>query len=153
MRILRAWLRRVTGFLLPGAGEREFADELQSHLDLHTADNIRAGMHPDEARRVALVKLGSPASVSEAHRDRRGLRDDRPRGRRRRRVDRGPGRELDDGAGDELRVGVQPVHVRHLGGGHTRGGGEAAERVAGADRVGAHRLGSALARGADSRSL
>ncbi len=73
MRVLRAWLFRVAGFLRPGRGEREFSDELQSHLDLHIADNLRAGMTPLEARRQALVKLGSVASVSEAHRDRRGV--------------------------------------------------------------------------------
>jgi predicted permease len=73
MRAMRAWLLRVAGFVRPGGGEREFAEELQSHIELHTADNIRAGMTPEEARRRALVKLGSVASVREAHRDRRGL--------------------------------------------------------------------------------
>jgi predicted permease len=73
MRALRAWLARVVGFVRPQAGEREFADELQSHIELHVADNLRAGMTPDEARRRALAKLGSVASVSETHRERRGL--------------------------------------------------------------------------------
>jgi predicted permease len=73
MKTVRAWWHRLGGFLRPRAGEQEFAAELQSHIDLHTADNVRAGMRPDEARRMALVKLGSPASVSEAHRERRGL--------------------------------------------------------------------------------
>jgi predicted permease len=73
MRKIRAWVSRVIGFVRPGAGERDFADELQSHIDLHTDDNIRAGMTPDEARRRALVKVGSVAGVKEAHRDRRGL--------------------------------------------------------------------------------
>ncbi len=73
MRALRAWWSRIAGFVRPGAGERDFADELQSHIDLHTDDNIRAGMAPDEARRQALVRLGSVAGAREAHRDRRGL--------------------------------------------------------------------------------
>ena len=73
MRTLRAWWSRLLGFIAPNRGEREFADELQSHLDHHIDDNIRAGMTPDEARRRALVKLGSVASVKESHRDRRGL--------------------------------------------------------------------------------
>src|SRR5918993_2661070 len=73
MRHLLAWIARLIGFIRPGRGEREFADELESHLQLHIADNLRAGMSPDEARRRALIKLGSVASVSEAHRDRRGL--------------------------------------------------------------------------------
>jgi putative ABC transport system permease protein len=73
MRILRAWWNRIVGALRPGSAEREFADELQSHIDLHVDDNIRAGMPPDEARRQALAKLGSVAAAAEAHRDRRGL--------------------------------------------------------------------------------
>ena len=73
MRALRAWWSRIAGFVRPGAGERDFADELQSHIDLHTDDNIRAGMTPGEARRQALVRIGSVAAVQEAHRDRRGL--------------------------------------------------------------------------------
>ena len=73
VRALRAWWSRIAGFVRPGAGERDFADELQSHIDLHTDDNIRAGMTPDEARRQALVRIGSVAGAREAHRDRRGL--------------------------------------------------------------------------------
>jgi predicted permease len=73
MRALRAWWSRITGFVRPRAGEQEFADELQSHIDLHTDDNIRAGMTPAEARRRALVQIGSVAGTREAHRHRRGL--------------------------------------------------------------------------------
>ena len=73
MRVLRAWIARVIAFARPARGERDFADELQSHLDLHVEDNLRAGMTPAEARRLALLKLGSVAAVSEAHRERRGL--------------------------------------------------------------------------------
>ena len=73
MRTLRAWWSRVAGFLRPGRGERDFAAEIESHLDHHIDDNMRAGMSPQEARRQALIKLGSVASVAEAHRERRGL--------------------------------------------------------------------------------
>jgi predicted permease len=73
IRQLRGWLARVAGFLAPGRGEREFADELQSHIELQTDDHIRAGVPPAEARRRALARMGSVAAVAEAHRDRRGL--------------------------------------------------------------------------------
>lgn len=73
MKTLRAWLSRIVGFVRPGAAEKEFDDELQSHIEMHTDDNIRAGMTPAEARRQALLKMGSVASAREAHRDRRGL--------------------------------------------------------------------------------
>ena len=49
--------------------EREFSDELQSHLDLHIADNVRAGMTPEEARRCALVALGGMEQTRERYRE------------------------------------------------------------------------------------
>jgi putative ABC transport system permease protein len=73
MKILRTWWSRLTGFTRPASGEQDFADELQSHIDLHTDDNIRAGMSPDEARRHALARLGGVAGTTQAHRERRGL--------------------------------------------------------------------------------
>lgn len=51
----------------------DISDELQSHLDMHTADNIRAGMTPEEARRRALVALGGLAQTKERYRDQRGF--------------------------------------------------------------------------------
>jgi predicted permease len=73
MKSIRAWVARAIGFVRPGAGEQEFADELQSHIDLHIDDNIRAGMSPDEARRQALARIGGVTSARQAQRDRRGL--------------------------------------------------------------------------------
>ena len=70
MRAIRAWWARIAGFVSPGHGERDFDAELQAHLDLHIDDNLRAGMAPDEARRRAITRIGSIASVKEAHRDR-----------------------------------------------------------------------------------
>ncbi len=54
MRLLRAWLLRFQGLFLKNARERELADELESHLQMHIDDNISAGMSPQEARRVAV---------------------------------------------------------------------------------------------------
>jgi putative ABC transport system permease protein len=73
MKTLRAWWSRITGFVRPGAGERDFAEELQSHIELHTDEIIRAGMTPDEARRRALARIGSVTAAQQAHRERRGL--------------------------------------------------------------------------------
>jgi len=36
-----------------GRVERDLDDEIHSHLELHTADNIRAGMSEADARRAA----------------------------------------------------------------------------------------------------
>jgi predicted permease len=70
MRQLRAWLARCKGLFLKDVRERELADEIESHLQLHIDDNIRAGMSPSEARRVAVMKLGGVDQAKEAYRDR-----------------------------------------------------------------------------------
>lgn len=54
-------------------GDHELADELESHLQLHVDDNVRAGMHPDEARRQAVLALGGVDQTKERYRDQRGL--------------------------------------------------------------------------------
>lgn len=52
----------------------DISEELQSHLDMHTADNIRAGMSPDEARRQARIALGGVEQTKERYRERRRFR-------------------------------------------------------------------------------
>ena len=55
MRTLRAlWMRVVRG----GRAEREFENELDSHVRMHTDDGVRAGLSETEARRQALIRLG-----------------------------------------------------------------------------------------------
>jgi putative ABC transport system permease protein len=49
--------------------ETEFSAELQSHLDMHVADNVRAGMTEEEARRRALIALGGEMQTRERYRD------------------------------------------------------------------------------------
>ncbi len=73
VRQLRGWLMRLSGLFHGNRREREFAEELESHLAMHIEDNLRAGMSPEEARRVALVKLGGVTQVQELHREQRGL--------------------------------------------------------------------------------
>ena len=70
MRRVRAALLRVMRLIARRPDDREFADELEAHLEMHIEDNIRAGMPPDEARRHALLDLGGVEVAKEAHRDR-----------------------------------------------------------------------------------
>lgn len=70
MRQLCAWLLRFNGLFAKDARERELAEEIESHLQMHFDDNIRAGMSPQEARRVAVMKLGGVDQTKEAYRDR-----------------------------------------------------------------------------------
>jgi predicted permease len=73
MRRLRAWLTRWSELLGRKRSEKEIAEELESHLQLHVEDNIRSGLTPQEARRRALIKLGGLEQTKEIYRDRRGL--------------------------------------------------------------------------------
>ena len=70
MKQLRAWLWRFKGLFLKDARERELAEEIESNLQMHVDDNMRAGMSPQEARRVAVMKLGGVDQTKEAYRDR-----------------------------------------------------------------------------------
>ena len=70
---LRGWLARLAGLFGREARDRELAEELESHLEMHVEDNLRAGMSPREARRQALVKLGGLAQTQEEYRRRRGV--------------------------------------------------------------------------------
>ena len=70
MKKLRAALRRFAGMFSSGRREEEFASELEGHLQMHTDDNMRAGMTVEEARRDALVKLGGMERTRQAYRER-----------------------------------------------------------------------------------
>ena len=73
MRTPRALLRRVLSLVRRDRLERELAQELEAHLEMHIDDNRRLGMSADEARRQALIKLGGVEQIKETYRDRRGL--------------------------------------------------------------------------------
>jgi macrolide transport system ATP-binding/permease protein len=70
MKTLRAWTMRLGGLFGKERHETEMAQEIQSHLEMHIADNLRAGMTPGQARREALLKLGGVEPLKEAYRDR-----------------------------------------------------------------------------------
>jgi len=73
MRALRAWLIRLAAIFQSVPGDRELREELESHLQMHISDNVRAGMNREEARRQALIKLGGITQTQELYRQRRGL--------------------------------------------------------------------------------
>jgi predicted permease len=57
-----------------GRLERELDDELAFHLDSRTADLVRGGLAPAEARRRARIELGAGEAHKDAVREARGLR-------------------------------------------------------------------------------
>ncbi|HKS29437.1 MAG TPA: ABC transporter permease, partial [Pyrinomonadaceae bacterium] len=73
IRELRAWVVRLAGLFGRKQRDRELAEELESHLQMHIDDNVRAGMTPQEARRQALIKLGGMAQTQEEYRRRRSV--------------------------------------------------------------------------------
>ncbi len=73
MRRLRALFLRLGGLFRKDRQEREVTAELDSHLQVHIEDNLRAGLNAAEAKREALMKLGGMEQTKENYRDRRGL--------------------------------------------------------------------------------
>jgi putative ABC transport system permease protein len=74
MNFLRAALARIAGVF---TGHREDDDdlreELEAHLEMETAEYVRRGMRPEEARRKARLMSGGMTVAAEAVRDQRGL--------------------------------------------------------------------------------
>jgi predicted permease len=74
---MNAWLdrslARVRAMFNQPALDADLNAELAHHLELQTADNLKAGMSPEEARRQARIALGGTEQVRELHRETRGL--------------------------------------------------------------------------------
>jgi predicted permease len=71
-RLRRAWARLLSTFM-NARRETELAEEIETHLQLQTEDNVRLGLSPEEARRQAVLKLGGVESLKENYRAQRGL--------------------------------------------------------------------------------
>ena len=73
MRALRRFLRRLAGSIARRSGEGRLKEELEEHLTLQTAENIRLGVPPVEARRQAILKFGAVEAIKEDYREKRGV--------------------------------------------------------------------------------
>lgn len=73
MRRLRVWLARIAGVFTKNRRDAELREELEAHLEMAIAENLRRGMDPAEARRQALIASGGLTQAAEAVRDQRGL--------------------------------------------------------------------------------
>ena len=47
MKTLRAWFLRIGGLFSKAGRDSDLSDEIESHLQLHIDDNLRAGMPPE----------------------------------------------------------------------------------------------------------
>ncbi|MFI5243030.1 MAG: ABC transporter permease, partial [Gemmatimonadales bacterium] len=72
MSSLREALARFGDFLRHRSDD-DVREELESHLDMEVAENVRRGMDRDEARRRALMASGGLTVAAEAVREQRGL--------------------------------------------------------------------------------
>ena len=70
---LRIFFHRLLGLFLRRKLERELEEEIRSHLEMQIEDNLRQGMGPEDARRVARLRFGGVEQVKEAYRDKSRL--------------------------------------------------------------------------------
>ena len=72
-RALRRFFHRLLSWTASRRDEERLRDEIEEHLTLQTADNVRAGLSPAEARRQAVLKFGAVEAIKESYRDQKGL--------------------------------------------------------------------------------
>jgi predicted permease len=67
-----AW-KRIVGALRSKYLERDLEDEFAFHLHMQTAENLRSGMSPEEAKSAALRHFGGVARIKEIYRETQGV--------------------------------------------------------------------------------
>src|SRR3979409_521207 len=73
MRTLRRFFRRLSSWATTQQDDDRLRAEIEEHLALQTAENVRAGLSPTEARRQAVLKFGAVESIREDYRAQKGL--------------------------------------------------------------------------------
>jgi predicted permease len=73
MRALRRFLQRVVNVVTRRTHDERLREEIEGHITLQTAENLRAGLSPVEARRQAMLKFGGVEAMKQDYRAERGL--------------------------------------------------------------------------------
>jgi MacB-like periplasmic core domain len=73
MRAVRRFFKRLSSWARTRQDEERLRAEIEEHLALLTAENLRSGLSAGEARRQAMLKFGAVEAISEDYRDRKGL--------------------------------------------------------------------------------
>jgi len=73
MRILREWIHRLRGTLLPRRHDSDLAQELRLHLELGAEDARRRGLNATDSVRAARLEAGGTSQAMDALRDQRGV--------------------------------------------------------------------------------
>src|SRR6185295_194254 len=70
---LRELLARLGSFFRKRERDEDFHAEIASHLEMLIDENLKRGLSAEEARRQALISIGSVAQAKELHRHNRSL--------------------------------------------------------------------------------
>jgi predicted permease len=73
MKSLKRFLNRLFHSAAGRAQEERLREEIAEHIALQTAENLRAGLTPIEARRQAMLKFGGVEAMKQDYRAERGL--------------------------------------------------------------------------------
>ncbi len=73
MRSLKRFFTRLFNTASRQSQDERLREEIEEHIALQTAENLRAGLSPVEARRQAKLKFGGVEAVKEDYRAERGL--------------------------------------------------------------------------------
>lgn len=73
MKAIRRFFGRLTSSIIRRADEERLRAEIEEHIALQTAENLRSGLSPGEARRQAMLKFGGIESTKEDYREQKSL--------------------------------------------------------------------------------
>ncbi|MFZ0639451.1 MAG: ABC transporter permease [Candidatus Acidiferrales bacterium] len=73
MRLLRRFFARLSNSATRRQRDERMREEIEEHLAMQTAENLRAGLPPAEARRQAILKFGAVEAVKESYRAERRM--------------------------------------------------------------------------------
>jgi predicted permease len=73
MKSLRRFFARLSNLAVRRRADQRLSEEMEQHLALQTAENVRAGMPAAEAHRQAAIKFGAIGAVRDRHHDEQSL--------------------------------------------------------------------------------
>src|SRR5580698_9079154 len=73
MKSLKRFFTRLFNTASRRAQDERLREEIEEHITLQTAENLRAGLPPVEARRQAMLKFGGVEAMKQDYRAERGL--------------------------------------------------------------------------------
>jgi predicted permease len=73
MKTLRRFFKRLISWANTRRDEERLRAEIEEHLTMQTAENLRNGLSPAEARRQAMLKFGGVEAIKEDYRAQKGL--------------------------------------------------------------------------------